>query len=117
MLRLRPANDWRGNDIGYLQTATDEQVIADEAHLRSLLASADVDLKMLHYQYPGFEHYDVISSTDSALGITEPKKTAVVRAIEQSSLLQCLKEKNVLEYRRNAETLVYLLPPFSFVSI
>ena len=106
MLRLRPANDWRENDIGNLQKDMDVQVIADDVHLRSLLASSDVDLKMLHYQYPGFEHYDVISSTDSALGIAEPKKTAVVRAIEQSSLLQCLKENNVLEYRRNALLLV-----------
>ena len=49
LLRLRPASDWRENDIGTLQRGVSE-VIPDEMRLQSLLAQVDVDFKMLHYQ-------------------------------------------------------------------
>mgnify|MGYP001198238459 FL=1 len=42
MLRLRPASDWRENDIGTLQRGFSE-VIPDEMRLQSLLARVDVE--------------------------------------------------------------------------
>ena len=105
MLRVRPVSDWRQNDIGTFQKMHAE-TIKDEVHLRALLASADVDLKMLHYQYPGFEHYDVLSSYDRGVGMEDPKKNTLVHAISESPLLRCLRDDNLREYRRNALLLV-----------
>ena len=101
MLRLRPASDWRENDIGTLQRGFSE-VIPDEMRLQSLLARVDVDLKMLHYQYPGFEHYDVLCSKDTVVGMQASKRNTITHAIRQSSLLRNLMDGNVREYRRNA---------------
>ena len=101
LLRLRPASDWRDNDIGTLQRGVSE-VIPDEMRLQSLLAQVDVDLKMLHYQYPGFEHYDVLSATDGVGRMQDAKRNAVADAIHQSSLLRCLVDGNVVDFRRNA---------------
>ena len=114
MLRLRPVSDWSPNDIGTLQTTHTESV-QDEVQLRALLASADLDLKMLHYQYPGFEHYDVLSSSDRDVGMIDQKKDRLVHAIGQSALLQSLVGNNLFEYRRNALLLVGLVAvPGSF---
>ena len=38
------------------------------------LDSEEVDLKMLHSQYPGFEHYDVLSLTDGVVKFAEVKQ-------------------------------------------
>ena len=101
LLRLRPASDWRENDIGTLQRGVSE-VIPDEMRLQSLLAQVDVDLKMLHYQYPGFEHYDVLSAKDSVVGMQDTKRNVIADAIRQSSLLRHLVDGNVRDFRRNA---------------
>ena len=47
------------------------ETITDEVRLRSILDSGEVDLKMLHYHYPGFEHYDVLSLTDGVVKFAE----------------------------------------------
>ena len=101
LLRVRPASDWRENDIGTLQSGLSE-VIPDEMRLQSLLARVDVDLKMLHYQYPGFEHYDVLCSNGTVVGMQGTKRNTITDAIRQSSLLRPLVDGNVREYRRNA---------------
>ena len=101
LLRLRPASEWRENDIGTLQKGFSE-VIPDEMRLQSLLGGVDVDLKMLHYQYPGFEHYDVLSLNDTVVGMQETKRNTITDAIRRSSLLQHVVDGNVGEFRRNA---------------
>ena len=105
MLRLRPFGTWLEDNLGLLQTV-DTEVIRNEEHLRTLLAKANVDLKLLHHQYSKFEHYSVISSCDRGVGMTDEKKNELLHAIAQSSLLQCLVNRNVGEFRRNALLLV-----------
>ena len=68
----------------------------------NLFSLVDVDLKMLHYQYPGFEHYDVLCSKDTVVGMQASKRNTITHAIRQSSLLRNLMDGNVQEYRRNA---------------
>ena len=101
MLRLRPFGTWKDDDIGTLHTS-DIEVIKNVEHLRTLLASAEVDLKFLHHQYENFEHYNLISFHDRDVGIREEKKNTIVYAITQSSLLRSLLDQNVKEFRRIA---------------
>ena len=109
LLRLRPASDWRENDIGTLQRGVSE-VIPDEMRLQSLLAQVDVDLKMLHYQYPGFEHYDVLSTKDGVVGMQESKRNVIAKAMRHTSLLGHVVDGNVRDFRLNALMCVGIEP-------
>ena len=82
MLRLRPPSEWtRGHqDIGSCQ-GLDENVmmetITGEEHLRMLLNEKHFDLQLLHYQYTGFEHYNIVHETNASFGIAAEKKAGV----------------------------------------
>ena len=70
--------------------------------LQSLLAQVDVDLKMLHYQYPGFDHYDVLSTKDGVMGLKESKRNVIANAMRHTPLIGHVVAGNVRDFRRNA---------------
>ena len=79
MLRVRPANEWSrpGEDIGAVHGLSEDEVlrtIADEAQLRALMQDQRVDLQLMHYQYPTFEHYDIVHLVNTSFGIAVGKK-------------------------------------------
>ena len=82
MLRLRPPSEWaRGHqDIGSCQ-GLDENVmmetISGEEHLRMLLNEKHFDLQLVHYQYTGFEHFDIVHFANTSFGIAAEKKAGL----------------------------------------
>ena len=54
--------------------------VSDEAHLRSLLQHQNIDLQLMHYQYTGFEHYDIVHLVNSSFGIAAEKKAGLTIA-------------------------------------
>ena len=93
MLRLRPPSEWtRGHqDIGSFQ-GLDENVmmetISGEEHLRSLLNEKHFDLQLVHYQYTGFEHFDIVHSVNGSYDIASQKKAGLAKLM--SVLELCL---------------------------
>ena len=85
MLRVRPANEWSRSveDIGAVQGLDENEVmrtVSDEAHLRSLMQHQNIDLQLMHYQYTGFEHYDIVHLVNSSFGIAAEKKAGLTIA-------------------------------------
>ena len=64
--------------------------------------SGVADLQFVHYQYEGFEHYDVIHLEGKAIGLAAAKKNAVMSAMRDSVLLNALQANDTQEYRRLA---------------
>ena len=86
MLRVRPANEWSrpGEDIGAVHGLSEDVVlrsVADEAQLRGLMQDQHVDLQLMHYQYPGFEHYDIVHFVNTSFGIAAGKKAGWTIAV------------------------------------
>ena len=105
MLRLRPAGEWKegGGDIGHLQDASLQHgfcSVPDVEALQTLLVSDDVDLKLVHYQYPGYEHFDVVGLADRAIGFACSKVNEIRTAIRESPLIAALAAGNIDEFRR-----------------
>jgi len=105
MLRLRPAGEWKegGGDIGHLQDASLQHgfcSVPDVEALQTLLVSDDVDLKLVHYQYPGYEHFDMVGLADRAIGFARSKVDEVRKAIRESPLIAALTAGNIHEFRR-----------------
>ena len=84
MLRLRPPSEWTRShqDIGSFQ-GLDENVmmetISGEEHLRSLLNEKHFDLQLVHYQYTGFEHFDIVHSVNGSYDIASQKKAGLAK--------------------------------------
>ena len=79
MLRVRPANEWsrQVEDIGSvlgLDENEDLRTVSDEAHLRSLMQHETIDLQLMHHQYGGFEHCDIVHFVNASFGIAADKK-------------------------------------------
>ena len=91
MLRLRPPSEWaRGHqDIGSFQ-GLDENVmmetISGEEHLRSLLNEKRFDLQLVHYQYIGFEHFDIVHSVNGSYDIASQKKAGLAKLMSVREL-------------------------------
>ena len=85
MLRVRPANEWSRSvqDIGAVHGLDENEVmrtVSDEAHLRSLLQHQNIDLQLMHYQYTGFEHFDIVHFVNTSFGIAAEKKAGLTIA-------------------------------------
>lgn len=94
MLRLRPACEWhstRHDDIGMVTYyGTDDEVteaIGNAAGLKVLLESRDVDLQLLHYQYPGYEHYDIVHLVGAPCRFRAGHTAQICQKIRASPLL------------------------------
>ena len=79
LLRVRAANEWSTHveDIGAVHGLQENEVmrtVSDEAHLRSLMQHENIDLQLMHYQYIGFEHFDIVHFVNSSFGIAAEKK-------------------------------------------
>ena len=107
LLRVRPASEWslRPWDIGSFQGRDPEdepRTIGDEGELRALLENGHADLQVVHYQYEGFEHFDVLRLASASVGFTEEKKNDIIAAIHALPLVSALLAENVPEFRRIA---------------
>ena len=60
------------------------------------------DLQFVHYQYEGFEHYDVLHLVGREIGLAPIKKDAILSAIQNCPLLNALQADDMEGYRRLA---------------
>ena len=106
MLRMRPPCEWNeaGGDIGHFQGSSSQlgfRSVPSVDDLQGLLASDDVDLKLVHYQYPGYEHFDAVCLAGHDIGLATTKIAEIRKALEESSLVAALVAGRVDEYRRH----------------
>ena len=74
--------------------------------MQEALESGVADLQFVHYQYEGFEHYDVVHLVGREIGLLANKKDAFLLAIQNSPLLNALQAEDLQEYRRLALEMV-----------
>ena len=82
MLLVRPRNELTQGvqDLGAVHGLVENQdmgTVSDEAHLRSLLQHQNIDLQLMHYQYTGFEHFDIVHFVNTSFGIAAEKKAGL----------------------------------------
>ena len=92
MLRMRPASEWdqRPDDVGSLRGRSSNSmfhVVASEEELKGVLNNGDADLQLVHYQYPGYEHFDMVCLAGGATRFEGAKSSSIRKAIHESSLL------------------------------
>ena len=105
LLRVRPPSEWNmpGRDIGHLQGSSVEggyRPVLDIEDLEALLRYGDLDLKVVHYQYPGYEHFDVVSSVHCDERMTLSKSNEIRGAVDNCSLIAALRAGERKDYRR-----------------
>ena len=82
MLRLRPRSKWTRNDVGFSQGLDDNSMmrpISSEEQVRRLMNENLFDLQLLHYQYPTYEHYDIVHLENGSYGIPAHKKAGLAK--------------------------------------
>ena len=99
-LFLRPATQWPNfpRDLGMFQSRVpgdEPRVVRDEADLRAILETGQADLQLVHYDYPTYQHYNVVVLTGQRVGISPAKRQEIVETIHNSALLAALIEGNV----------------------
>ena len=82
MLRLRPRSKWTRNDVGFSQGLDEDfmmRPISSEEQVRRLMTENLFDLQLLHYQYPTYEHYDIVHLENGSYGIPAHKKAGLAK--------------------------------------
>jgi hypothetical protein len=108
MLRLFPSWTWATSEyIGmYHPTGGNAIPVMSIDDAKRLTELGQVDLTLLHYQDPGFEHYDCISFTDVEPRLSDHARTCFLRNYHQSPLVAAMTSGNTLGAIRTALTML-----------
>ena len=112
LLKLRPASEWSnvaGNHYAYLYAPPqyETEVIGDPNRLRECFTEAGNNmLRVVHYQWHGYEHYEVVWCNAVARGFDDDVATGIRDAITETQLVVALAEEDKSTYRSLVMALV-----------
>ena len=107
LLRVRPPCDWteHPDDVASFQRQGSENMmecISSMDALQRIMEHKDADLQVMHYQFDGYEHYDVVHLTGCEYRVQPMKKENIVNAVKDSPLLHALHSGSVADFRQKA---------------
>ena len=104
VLRVRPPSQWeekRSLD-SVLRLGKDDKQIWTESELQGHMQSTDTHLKLVHYQYDGYEHYDVITLGGGVVPIPETCACRLEALLQSSKLVEHAEAQDKAAFRRHA---------------
>ena len=102
-MRLKPPSLWQPGDVGsVLRPGGEYEIPATIEDARQLAGQEDTSLRCLHYQFDGFEHYDVVTFEDGRVGCTAETSTRIISFATASGVAKSLADGHVDAARRFA---------------